>query len=460
MIAPDDKDPRCPMAENPKRSTRIQILITALFFATTLSSCGGGSEGADNAAASSPPAEVAPTATQARVTLPAPQADFEPMSFVNYETPHVRPMAMTPNQQRLLAVNTANNSLMVFDISGGVPVLMQSIPVGAEPVSVNARTNSEVWVVNHLSDTVSIVDLDQGTVINTIATMDEPADVVFAGSPQRAFVTASQVNRIEIFNPFNPQAKPREIAIKGEDPRMLAVSPDGQTVYAAIFESGNATTVVAGGKNFGRPNGDYIPRIVDEVSNPLGPYGGASLIPNDGNVFNPRMNTSNTAPPPVSMIVRKQENGQWLDDNDNDWSGFITGTFANGTTVPNDQRNRRTDWDLPDRDVAIINTRNLQVRYQSGLMNMVMALSVNPRTGRVAAVGTDATNEVRFEPVLNGKFVRVHFAGFNDAGSPNKQIVDLNPHLNYTSTTVPQSERNKSIGDPRSIVWRSHGRRH
>ncbi len=35
-----------------------------------------------------------------------------------------------------------------------------SVPVGLEPVAVAARTDREVWVVNHLSDSVSIVELD------------------------------------------------------------------------------------------------------------------------------------------------------------------------------------------------------------------------------------------------------------------------------------------------------------
>ena len=34
-----------------------------------------------------------------------------------------------------------------------------SVPVGLEPVAVAARTDAEVWVVNHLSDSVSIVDV-------------------------------------------------------------------------------------------------------------------------------------------------------------------------------------------------------------------------------------------------------------------------------------------------------------
>ena len=45
-------------------------------------------------------------------------------------------------------------------------------------MSVRARTATEVWVVNQVSDSISIVDLTTMNVIDTITTGDEPADVV------------------------------------------------------------------------------------------------------------------------------------------------------------------------------------------------------------------------------------------------------------------------------------------
>ena len=74
------------------------------------------------------------------------------------------------------------------------------IAVGLEPVSVRARTSSEAWVCNHLSDSLSIIDLSTMSVRATVQTGDEPADVIFAGTAGRAFVTASQLNRVEVFN--------------------------------------------------------------------------------------------------------------------------------------------------------------------------------------------------------------------------------------------------------------------
>ena len=80
-------------------------------------------------------------------------------SFVNWESPHVHPLDMTPDGNRLLAVNTPDNRLLVYDLTGPSPALVAAIPVGLDPVSVRARSNGEAWVVNQISDSVSIVDL-------------------------------------------------------------------------------------------------------------------------------------------------------------------------------------------------------------------------------------------------------------------------------------------------------------
>ncbi len=367
-------------------------------------------------------------------------ADTSPTNgLVNYETPHVHPVDLTPDGQTLVAVNTAGHRLEVFDVRGGSPVLIDTIPVGLDPVSVRARTNSEVWVVNHISDSVSIVDLAARGVVRTLLTGNEPCDVVFAGSPQRAFVSCSEVNRIEVFNLANLDAAPQRIPIGGEDPRHLAVSPDGLTVYAAIFESGNGTTAISGGGSVTAQN---------VVSRPEGPYAGQNPPPNAGNQFSPPLRAGLPTPPRTAMIVRKNTSNRWMDDNNRDWSIFVNGALASLT-------GRVSNWDLPDRDVAAINAQTLSVSYQSRLMTMVMALGVNPANGRVTAIGTESINEVRFEPNLNGTFVRVRAASFQTGGASD--IDDLNPHLDYSTSTVAENIRRQSIGDPRGIAWRGNG---
>src|SRR2546422_10782957 len=89
--------------------------------------------------------------------------------YVNFESSPVHPITLTPAGGKLLVVNTPDALLEVFTVlPGGGLSPLASIPVGLEPVSVVARTDSEAWVVNHLSDTVSIVDLDLGATIRTL----------------------------------------------------------------------------------------------------------------------------------------------------------------------------------------------------------------------------------------------------------------------------------------------------
>lgn len=377
----------------------------------------------------------------------APPAEAQ-QSFVNFETPHVHPLELSADGSRLYAVNTPDNRLEVFDTSGPVPIPLFHVQVGLDPVSVRLRTPSEAWVVNHVSDSVSIVDLVKRNVVATLRTEDEPCDVVFAGTPERAFVSCSQANRVLVFDPANLGGAPASIEILGEDPRAMAVSPDRTKVYVAIFESGNGSTILGGGQE----DSTVLAFPPNVVSDPLGPYGGQNPPPNDGSAFRPPQTPGNPAPPRVGLIVKRDRAQRWMDDNGGDWTDLVSGANAS-------RSGRLPGWDLADNDVAIIDAASLALSYQRGLMNLCMALAVNPASGAVAVVGTDAKNELRFEPNVNGTFLRVQLALFSPAGLGAAAAVDLNPHLDYSVPTIPQAKREAALGDPRGIVWNSAGTR-
>lgn len=378
-------------------------------------------------------------------------------TFTNFESAHVSPITMTPDGTKLLAVNTANNSLEVFTLSTTGMVHFATIPVGLDPVTVRARTNNEAWVVCQVSDEISIVDLTLKATIRSVATENEPADLVFAGTPQKAYVSCAERESVQVFDLANLGNAPVEILLKGEQPRALAVSPDGNTVYCAFFESGNQTTAISGNNFFSTT---HIPGktgicstqggctlIPNDVAKPTGPYGGVVPVPNAGTGFVPPVNAGNPASTETNtMIVRKNAAGQWMDDNNHNWTNIVSG----GAGV------RMAGWDMPDRDVAVITTGSNAVAYKSTLGNILMAMSVRPGSGDVYVVGTDATNEVRFEPNLKGKFLRVNVSRFAPpAGAAT--ITDMNPHINYTTHTSPPAVRAQSIGDPRAIAWRADG---
>lgn len=367
-------------------------------------------------------------------------------SFFNWETPPVHPLALSPDGTKLVLCNLPDNRLEVFTVTNGTPVLLGNISVGLDPCSVRFRTSDEVWVANFISDSISVVSLSGRRVVATMTVSNEPSDIVFAGTPSRAFVTCAQPGLVQVFDAAT-RALVSNLVIDGNRPKAMAVSPDGGKVYVAVFESGNASTIIGAGVNLGLPP----PTPVDF---PSSPSGGLNPPPNSGTNFSPAINPAIPAanlPPRVGLIVKRNVAGQWMDDNNGDWSSFITGANAPFTGRP-------PGWTLPDRDLAIINATNLAVSYATGLMNICMDVAVNPATGKITVIGTDALNEVRFEPVLKSIFVRVEMATVDPVAVTNT-VVDLNPHLDYTNRIISPTERAKSLGDPRGIIWNAAGTR-
>ncbi len=367
-------------------------------------------------------------------------------NYFNFETAPVHPIALGPDGHTLAVCNLPDNRVELFDVSFGVPSSVGSVPVGLDPVTARFASSNELWVVNHISSTISIVDVAAKNIVATLETPAGPSDVVFAGSPRRAWISCSRTNAVFVIDVTN-RSVVTNLAIEGERPRAMAVSPNGSNVYVAIFESGNGTTIL------GRKLTSLVPAVAPS-GGPLdatnSPYGGQDPPPNAGANFIPARAVTNT-PPRVSHIVRRNAAARWLDDNGADWTEWVSGTNASVS-------GRISGWDLPDRDVAIIDTATFEVTYAQRLMNICMAIGVNPVSGEIAVVGTDGTNEKRFEPNLKGVFLRVRL-GLVDPVTRTNRLHDLNPHLDYITRTLPAEERALGLGDPRGIEWNSAGTR-
>src|SRR6185295_15824433 len=161
-------------------------------------------------------------------------------AFVTFETGHVRPLALSPDGSRLFAVNTPDNRLEIFSVGAGSLTPLAPVPVGLEPCAVAARSDGEVWVVNHLSDSISIVDVTAATprVVRTLLVGDEPRDIVFAGpGGGRAFVTTAHRGQ--------QRTSPDLAGVPGAgDPQLATAGVGRADVW--VFDTANPGTAVGG----------------------------------------------------------------------------------------------------------------------------------------------------------------------------------------------------------------------
>src|SRR5207245_1901174 len=173
-------------------------------------------------------------------------------------------------------------------------VLRYDLPVGLEPVAVAERSDSEVWVVNQLSDDVSIVNLNTRHVRGTLRVGDEPSDVVFANG--NAYVSVSQYDQVRVYD-AGTLALVATIPIASRMPRALGRDANGPKVYVAGRQAGNRTTAVAeaeaGGGSGARNRCRFVPnQSGDRVGTRVG------LIAPNGTVrlgdLNPHINYTGT----------------------------------------------------------------------------------------------------------------------------------------------------------------------
>ena len=173
-----------------------------------------------------------------------------------FASPHASPVVV--HNGNVFVANTPADTLDVIDAE--TKKVRARVNVGIDPVSVAVRPDGkEIWVSNHVSDSVSVIDNDSEnpTYLQVVATVqafnaetkatsfDEPIGIAFAGN-EKAYVALSSENQIAVVDVALREVTKR-LRIPAQDPRSIAVH--GDRLFVIPFESNNKTQLSGGAKD-------------------------------------------------------------------------------------------------------------------------------------------------------------------------------------------------------------------
>ncbi len=249
-------------------------------------------------------AAVIPLTARAQPDVPI---ENEVRSWINFEPPVLDPVALSEDGSRLYVIDVPGDRLEIRDAAN--LALMGSVQTGLGPTAVAVRPGSkkEVWVVNHVSDSVAVVNWKLKIVMRTIRVPDEPVGIVFTPDGAKAYVTCSQPSLVQPIDCRTYRTIGAGIPIPAEDPAAIAIAPDGRTVWVASRQSGNQTAFLEGTirklpyKGFSLPDQDVfaIDVATDAIVRALTKTGvgttllGIAIRPDTGEILVPNTDARN-----------------------------------------------------------------------------------------------------------------------------------------------------------------------
>ncbi|MEP7012980.1 MAG: alpha/beta fold hydrolase [Acidobacteriota bacterium] len=162
-------------------------------------------------------------------------------------------VAVTPEGNRAFVANIGSGSVTVIDLGTGQK--LKDIPTGAGAEGIAFRPGTrEVWVTNREADTLSVIDADRLTVIATVPCSGYPIRIAFSPRGLRALVTATKSGEVVAIDPVRKRETLRKkldlsVVAEAKDrlfgdrfanspaPVGLLFAPSGRRAYVAATQS-------------------------------------------------------------------------------------------------------------------------------------------------------------------------------------------------------------------------------
>lgn len=356
-------------------------------------------------------------------------------SYYLFETFQTCAMAMSPAGSGMAVANTPNNTLELFRIlENGDLNQIASVKVGLEPSCVKWRSSTEVWVVNHLSDSISIVNVSQTAsprVVRTLHVGDMPYSVEFGGPGGKyAFVPTKRRDILDktytnftggldvmVFDTEQLDSGPiSTLNYFAEGGVEIVSGTAGGLLYTMPLRSGNRTTIAP-----------------------------AKVV--DGDLPDPLTNVFGDPAPPVGLVAKfDEQGGVWRDGANRDISQYV-------------------GVNLTDNDLCLIDATGatpVAGACVEGVGTILYGAAVGP-DGTVYVSNTDADNIRRFEGpgTFGGSTVAGrHHLNFITVIRPNGEKTKnwVNSHLDLDSGNFTDLDRDTSLALLTDVVLSDDGK--
>ncbi len=312
--------------------------------------------------------------------------------WVNLNLPPIRPMILWAGLE-LYAVNTHDSTVSRYTTLSGQPTSTFRVPWG--PVSLAEWTDpdgsEQLLVVCRGSYSLVFLDRITGQTLNILELPAEPGDILVDQNTHQAYISCSAQDMVVEIDLLTP-AIGRQWTIPGKNPLFMSFDSNMDVLVSPLFSGNNSA-------------------INKTVITAIGQSGNTVMTPNL----------------------------------DSDSPGVIDLTAAY-VTGPG----------LPDEDLfRVIRSSGVVQPVTTGMGTILFANGVNPVTGRVWQIGTDADNKdpnKQTEPKLKGDFVDnilsiANLPNTTSAANGPFQTINLDDSDNNPANGV-QFDPALSVGQP------------
>ncbi len=130
--------------------------------------------------------------------LKLPEGNIVKVYPINQQVSHM--VALSPDHQFAYVTNVASNSMSILELSS---FKVESIKVGTGPEGIDVASNGNIWLTNHLDNTLVVIEPETYKIIKKVKTAGFPIRVKIVDKKKLALVTNAKDDTLYIFGTEN-----------------------------------------------------------------------------------------------------------------------------------------------------------------------------------------------------------------------------------------------------------------